>query len=274
MSDPAGWYADPTSKHELRYWDGYAWADNVSDRGVAATDPLGGTPLPPPSEAQAKAQQGPAPGSSAPKSKTPLIIGAVAAVVVIAVVAFLLLRGGDDDGRKVTQLGDQSVTLTDQGKDANRPSIFPVNVKANTVVLIDVDAKDDSLRPGVIIEAKQAVVDELKAKIEGIDELLSNKLKNACKNLREEDLGATGDVAYFFVASDTAGETLKAFTFMPVAGEFEFIPVGVDDQDNCKGAAIDMTLNPHFLDFTSASNSDDLNSILVDDPQLSDFSPG
>jgi uncharacterized protein YxjI len=40
MSHPAGWYPDPTSRHELRYYDGTAWTDHVSDRGVTATDPV------------------------------------------------------------------------------------------------------------------------------------------------------------------------------------------------------------------------------------------
>jgi hypothetical protein len=38
---PAGWYADPTNRHEYRYWDGAAWTADVSDSGEAATDPLG-----------------------------------------------------------------------------------------------------------------------------------------------------------------------------------------------------------------------------------------
>jgi hypothetical protein len=42
MSHPAGWYPDPTSRHELRYYDGNAWTDHVSDRGVTATDPVQG----------------------------------------------------------------------------------------------------------------------------------------------------------------------------------------------------------------------------------------
>src|SRR5438105_4682816 len=100
MSDPAGWYADPTTRHELRYWDGYAWLDNVSDSGAAATDPLGGKPMPPPSEAAAKAQQGPPPKA---KSKTPLYIGIGVGVVVIAIAAFLVLGKGDDKkGESVT----------------------------------------------------------------------------------------------------------------------------------------------------------------------------
>jgi uncharacterized protein YxjI len=37
---PANWYPDPTNRHELRYWDGTAWTDHVSDNGVASTDPV------------------------------------------------------------------------------------------------------------------------------------------------------------------------------------------------------------------------------------------
>jgi hypothetical protein len=36
----AGWLEDPTSRHELRYWDGSAWTDHVSDAGVAGLDPI------------------------------------------------------------------------------------------------------------------------------------------------------------------------------------------------------------------------------------------
>jgi len=33
-----GWYPDPASEHELRYWDGVAWTDHVHDHPTA-TDP-------------------------------------------------------------------------------------------------------------------------------------------------------------------------------------------------------------------------------------------
>jgi uncharacterized protein YxjI len=43
MSDnPARWAPDPTSRHQLRYWDGTKWTDHVSDNGVQATDPMTG----------------------------------------------------------------------------------------------------------------------------------------------------------------------------------------------------------------------------------------
>lgn len=45
MSDPstqaaggAGWHPDPSGRHQLRYWDGRAWTDSVSDNGVQSSD--------------------------------------------------------------------------------------------------------------------------------------------------------------------------------------------------------------------------------------------
>jgi hypothetical protein len=38
-SVPAGWYADPAGRFELRYWDGGAWTEHVSRAGQQYTDP-------------------------------------------------------------------------------------------------------------------------------------------------------------------------------------------------------------------------------------------
>lgn len=35
----ARWTNDPTGRHELRYWDGEAWTEHVSDQGVQSADP-------------------------------------------------------------------------------------------------------------------------------------------------------------------------------------------------------------------------------------------
>jgi hypothetical protein len=37
---PAQWSADPLRRHELRYWNGAAWTEHVSDAGVPSTDSL------------------------------------------------------------------------------------------------------------------------------------------------------------------------------------------------------------------------------------------
>lgn len=36
----AAWYADPYGRHQVRYWDGAAWTDFVSDAGQSSVDPL------------------------------------------------------------------------------------------------------------------------------------------------------------------------------------------------------------------------------------------
>ena len=45
-STPAGWYADPAGRHEVRYWDGASWTFEVSDQGVRSQD-AGYRPGPP-----------------------------------------------------------------------------------------------------------------------------------------------------------------------------------------------------------------------------------
>jgi hypothetical protein len=35
----AGWLADPSARHELRFWDGARWTDHVTDAGAPAVDP-------------------------------------------------------------------------------------------------------------------------------------------------------------------------------------------------------------------------------------------
>lgn len=36
----ANWYPDPTGRNEHRYWDGSAWTDHVSNRGITGVDPV------------------------------------------------------------------------------------------------------------------------------------------------------------------------------------------------------------------------------------------
>jgi hypothetical protein len=37
-SVPAGWKADPTGRHQFRYWDGFSWTENVADAGQQSRD--------------------------------------------------------------------------------------------------------------------------------------------------------------------------------------------------------------------------------------------
>ncbi len=35
---PSGWKADPTGRHQFRYWDGFHWTENVADAGEQSRD--------------------------------------------------------------------------------------------------------------------------------------------------------------------------------------------------------------------------------------------
>jgi len=38
---PGAWHPDPLGRHELRYWNGVAWTQYVSDDGAQSLDPGG-----------------------------------------------------------------------------------------------------------------------------------------------------------------------------------------------------------------------------------------
>ncbi len=269
--DPASWYPDPTGKHELRYWDGYAWLDNVSDQGTSGTDPLGGTPLPPPSQVAARSQA--VASVAAPKSKLPIIIAAaIAAVVIIGAAAFFLTR---DSGGGTAKLGDKPVTFTDEGKDENHPTVHTFAVDGNHVVTISVKGDDDSKTAGMIVEADQKTVDAVTSQISDASDVVGgDKIQDACSNLREEDIGAKGNVIYGATAADEAGVELKTFLDVPSSGTFEFVPVLVDDKGDCKAGKLTVTMQALPLDYSGVSNLSDLDSLVSDDSDLSDFVSG
>lgn len=93
MAVAAGWHSDPLGGHELRYWDGSAWTDHVSDHGATGTDaiPADGPPPPPPAPAP------PPPPPTAPAAKS---------------------GGGWMDKMKAaaTQAADQGKAMVDQAK--------------------------------------------------------------------------------------------------------------------------------------------------------------
>lgn len=97
---PAGWYADPSLRHEYRYWDGTVWTPNVSDRGLPATDPELRPPTNPPGaptglpgqslEPPALSMPTPAP-VAARAGRRRWIIPVIAIVAVLVVVAGLVI---------------------------------------------------------------------------------------------------------------------------------------------------------------------------------------
>ncbi|CAN5279525.1 hypothetical protein BH18ACT4_BH18ACT4_09660 [soil metagenome] len=151
MSDPggqaAGWYPDPTGRHQYRYWSGSSWTDNVSDGGVASTDPMGGPgPVFPPGAVAA-----PTTRAARPSSRRPLLIGAaVVAVLGVAAAAFALTRDDDTSG-----LG----TFTDE-VDGGEVFVHRVKVPAGSLLTIRVEPEDD-FDPVLGVSAEADVIDEL-----------------------------------------------------------------------------------------------------------------
>ncbi|MGY1803019.1 PH domain-containing protein [Blastococcus sp. SYSU D00922] len=89
MAD-ANWLPDPTGMHELRYWNGSAWTEHVSDQGSTGQDPLT-TELPPPAAAFPP-PPGPPPAAAAP-------------------------AGGKVSWKdRLKQVADQGKAIADQGK--------------------------------------------------------------------------------------------------------------------------------------------------------------
>ncbi len=76
---PQEWLPDPSGRHELRWWDGGAWTEHVSDGGVAGTDEPGGDEIPPPPPPAA-------PDPGAPRQRS----GRATAALVLGIVGILV----------------------------------------------------------------------------------------------------------------------------------------------------------------------------------------
>ncbi len=111
---PAGWFADPHGRAQLRWWDGQRWTDTVADHGQTHTE--GVAPPPPP------VSPFPPPAATAPPARGSrrgvLVALAVATVVAVAAGAIVVLGGDDDEGdvaaSDTSDDGDTSDETTDE----------------------------------------------------------------------------------------------------------------------------------------------------------------
>ena len=123
-----GWHRDPSGRHQLRWWDGGAFTDQVADNGVTSTDPGIGPATPAPTNFAV-----PADSSGRKASKLPIILAAVGAFVVV--LGLLTLLSGDDGGGG-TGTFEGSVTEDDDGR-------HEVSISGGSVVVVEVDPSDD-----------------------------------------------------------------------------------------------------------------------------------
>jgi hypothetical protein len=263
--DEAGWYPDAAGRHELRYWDGGAWTDNVSDKGVAGTDLVGGKPLPTPSQAAAKAAAG-KPAGAGGSSKTPMFIGiGVVAALVIAALAFFLLKGDDKKENK------GAGTFTEEPVDANHPVIHQLTVNAKKGIFITMKPDDNKTSVGYIVLTKKATVDKIGDQIGGADDVFTASFDDVFSDLRAEDIGAKGDVGYFSGQGANTGDSLHNVVPIIEAGDYEVIPLVFDADNNRVVAEYDLTLEVRDLDLGDSSEFSDLESSFSDNEVVSDF---
>jgi hypothetical protein len=97
---PAGWYQDPSGRHEHRYWDGVKWGEQVSDQGLTGTDPVdrarspiadADTETAPVTRAQRQADQRQV--QRAPRKKWPWVLGGILTLFLVAGVGCAVLIG-------------------------------------------------------------------------------------------------------------------------------------------------------------------------------------
>jgi hypothetical protein len=81
MNEQGTWQADPSGRHEYRYWDGVRWTDNVSDQGRTSVDPSmepAARPVAPPSTV-----------AKPKRKKWPWVLGAIVLVFGLGVAGCL-----------------------------------------------------------------------------------------------------------------------------------------------------------------------------------------
>lgn len=142
--DIGAWQPDPTRRHELRWWTGTQWSDQVADHGVTALDPLHALaapapsapppstppPQPPPQQAAPPsatvAPLGAQPAPTPPRSRSARTLTAVASAVglvgIVAAATYFVTR--DDE---TTTVGGATTLAT---------SIAPASTLAPTVPTI------------------------------------------------------------------------------------------------------------------------------------------
>jgi hypothetical protein len=86
----AGWHPDPYGRHQLRYFDGATWTENVSNAGVQGIDPPTGVPAAPAAQPAYQQQQSVAPKK---KARWPWVLLGVFVVFGLGIVGCVAVVG-------------------------------------------------------------------------------------------------------------------------------------------------------------------------------------
>jgi Protein of unknown function (DUF2510) len=120
---PAGWYDDPSRRHEYRYWDGRRWTDRVANNGITSIDsvprrqsPIAGSSepgsVPTRSERQSAQRRAPAHSASGGRSAGAIVVLAGGAVLILgALLPWATASIGFVSVSKAGTSGDGVITL-------------------------------------------------------------------------------------------------------------------------------------------------------------------
>lgn len=101
---PAGWLADPTGRHQHRYWDGTDWTDDVADQGATSVDPFKPAPAPAPEVASPEPEP-------APVSPEPALVLPTPTVAPVVTTKPLAKNEQPSSGRGIVALGVAFVVI-------------------------------------------------------------------------------------------------------------------------------------------------------------------
>jgi hypothetical protein len=189
VTEPArpAWLPDPSGRHELRWFDGTSFTDQVADAGVRSTD-AGGSPPPPPPPASFE----PAPPASFADnrlpievtkrpSRVPIILGVVGVLLVVVALVALVAGGGGSGGQG---------TFDGEVVDGEESS-HTVSVGGGSVLVVQLRPSDD-LDAVVELDLQG---DERRAVVDQYDDL-----PGVLDVLLRRDLGFEGEEEQTFLA--------------------------------------------------------------------------
>lgn len=208
---PPGWFADPSGRHQLRWWDGATFSDQVADGGVVSTDDgRGSMPAPLAGDGFVVADGG--------RPRWALPVGALALVVIVVGVAAVVLS--DDRG---SGFGEHTGEVAGDMGGAHRLAI-----PAGSVVTIELRPDDDDFDPRMAFVVDQETFDALADAFDGSDledGFGTDRSIGAGELFEELDLGEIGvdadDVAAGPYVADLAfeGDDEELVLLAPVAIE-------------------------------------------------------
>ena len=221
----ADWLADPSGRHEYRYWDGTKWTDSVSDGGTTGTDPFAPAasataPAPP---AAAPPGAPPAPRARGPRSKAPLVAAAAVVVLVLAGI-FVATRGGG--GGSSTGLGEVRGHVA-----ANKAFVHQVKVPAGSVLLVKV-IPDASFDPTLSLATDFTTIEKFKTTFGFNAPFGRGAVATASNaNLSDIDVSSVKGGIFDVVNDDVAGKSEQLLLGAPFEATIDVVVTGTQDGD-------------------------------------------